>query len=206
MVILDQSNVNATPNPYNMSKNSGANNNPITAQPKKQVSKFKNPNNNSMPSNFSQIIKMNVTKNYHAGYNKPVQQARASELSPLPNAEHARSANKVYSQNQNRAEMRKSSKSLILQPSKDHSTSSNHNGQNSGAFPGSKKHALQLINESSSPEPQIQPPKPKEIIYKNPKIKIGTGKLGPVDLIIYQDDLFALKRVPKKAVDKPKRI
>ena len=41
----------------------------------------------------------------------------------------------------------------------------------------------------------------KEIIYINPKIKIGQGKLGPVDLIIYKGDLYALKRVPKKAID-----
>ena len=46
----------------------------------------------------------------------------------------------------------------------------------------------------------------KEVVYKNPKVKIGNGKLGPVDLIIYKDDLFALKRVPKKSIDKPKRI
>lgn len=37
-------------------------------------------------------------------------------------------------------------------------------------------------------------------------MKIGSGKLGPVDLIIYKDDLFALKRIPKQHIDKPKRI
>ena len=37
-------------------------------------------------------------------------------------------------------------------------------------------------------------------------VKIGNGKLGPVELIIYKDDLFALKKVPKKLIDKPKRI
>lgn len=46
----------------------------------------------------------------------------------------------------------------------------------------------------------------KEIIYKNPKVKIGNGKLGPVELIIYNNDLYALKKIPKKAIDKPKRI
>lgn len=44
------------------------------------------------------------------------------------------------------------------------------------------------------------------IVYKNPKVKVGGGKLGPVDLIIYKDDLFALKRVAKQHIDKPKRI
>lgn len=46
----------------------------------------------------------------------------------------------------------------------------------------------------------------KHIVYKNPKVKIGSGKLGPVDLIIYKDELYALKRVPKQQIDKPKRI
>ena len=46
----------------------------------------------------------------------------------------------------------------------------------------------------------------KEIFYKDPKIKIGNGKLGPVELIIYKDELFALKRIPKRSIDKPKII
>ena len=48
--------------------------------------------------------------------------------------------------------------------------------------------------------------KKKEIVFKDPKVKVGNGKLGPVDLIIYKDDLYALKRIPKTAIDKPKRI
>ena len=46
----------------------------------------------------------------------------------------------------------------------------------------------------------------KEIFYRDPKIKIGNGKLGPVELIIYKDALFALKRIPKRTIDKPKII
>ena len=46
----------------------------------------------------------------------------------------------------------------------------------------------------------------KEIVFKDPKVKVGNGKLGPVDLIIYKDDLYALKRIPKTAIDKSKRI
>jgi hypothetical protein len=46
----------------------------------------------------------------------------------------------------------------------------------------------------------------KEIVYKDPKVKVGNGKLGPVDLVIFKDDLYALKRIPKAAIDKPKRI
>jgi len=49
-------------------------------------------------------------------------------------------------------------------------------------------------------------PRKKEIFYKDPEIKIGNGKFGPVDLIIYKDNLYALKRIPKKSIDKPKRI
>ena len=61
---------------------------------------------------------------------------------------------------------------------------------------------------SNSPEKQQEADtqKQKEIVYKDPKVKIGSGKLGPVDLIIYKDDLYALKRIPKTAIDKPKRI
>jgi hypothetical protein len=46
----------------------------------------------------------------------------------------------------------------------------------------------------------------KEYIYKDPNVKIGNGKLGPVELIIVKDKLYALKRVRKIAIDKPKRI
>lgn len=46
----------------------------------------------------------------------------------------------------------------------------------------------------------------KEIIYKDPKIKIGNGKLGPIELIIYKKDLFALKRIPKRSIGGSKRI
>jgi hypothetical protein len=48
--------------------------------------------------------------------------------------------------------------------------------------------------------------KKKKIVYKNPNVKIGSGKLGPIELVIYKEDLYALKRVPKRAIDKPKRI
>jgi hypothetical protein len=46
--------------------------------------------------------------------------------------------------------------------------------------------------------------KKKEIIYKDPKIKIGSGAHGPVDMIIYKNDLFALKRVKKDEIKKEK--
>ena len=46
----------------------------------------------------------------------------------------------------------------------------------------------------------------KECVYKNPNVKIGNGKLGPVELIIVKNELFALKRIRKIGIDKPKRI
>ena len=57
-----------------------------------------------------------------------------------------------------------------------------------------------MKNESSIKELK------KEFVYKNPNVKIGNGKLGPVELIIVQNELYALKRIRKKAIDKPKRI
>ena len=47
---------------------------------------------------------------------------------------------------------------------------------------------------------------PKIIKYNDPGVKIGTGKYGPVDLIIYQNELRALKRIPKSSVHNEKRI
>jgi len=62
------------------------------------------------------------------------------------------------------------------------------------------KNALGLKHDSSVKELK------KEFIYKNPNVKIGNGKLGPVELIIVNNELFALKKVRKTAIDKPKRI
>ena len=47
---------------------------------------------------------------------------------------------------------------------------------------------------------------PKEVKYKDPSVKIGTGKFGPVDLIIYEEELRALKRIAKTSIDNEKRI
>lgn len=46
----------------------------------------------------------------------------------------------------------------------------------------------------------------KVVMYKDPKVKIGTGKYGPVDLIIYNEKLHAVKRIPKSTVDSAKRV
>ena len=47
---------------------------------------------------------------------------------------------------------------------------------------------------------------PKEFLYKDPVVKIGSGKFGPVNLIIHQGKLYAHKIVEKTSIDKPKRI
>jgi hypothetical protein len=57
-----------------------------------------------------------------------------------------------------------------------------------------------------SPDKPTETKLDKEIIYKDPKVRVGNGKLGPVDLIIIEDELFALKRIPKAMIDKDKRI
>lgn len=62
-----------------------------------------------------------------------------------------------------------------------------------------KKEGLQIHKQETSSQK-------KKVVYKNPNVKIGNGKLGPIELVIYKDDLYALKRVPKRAIDKPKRI
>lgn len=46
----------------------------------------------------------------------------------------------------------------------------------------------------------------KEVSYCIPNVKIGQGKFGPIDLIIYKGELHALKRIPKESIDKAKRI
>jgi serine/threonine protein kinase len=37
-------------------------------------------------------------------------------------------------------------------------------------------------------------------------VNIGKGKFGPVDLIIVNNELRALKRINKVSIDNPKRI
>jgi hypothetical protein len=37
-------------------------------------------------------------------------------------------------------------------------------------------------------------------------VKIGQGKYGPIELVLYNNELCALKRIPKVTIDKAKRI
>ena len=46
----------------------------------------------------------------------------------------------------------------------------------------------------------------KNITYFNPNVKIGEGKFGPIELIIYNNEIWALKRIPKSTIDKIKRL
>ena len=54
--------------------------------------------------------------------------------------------------------------------------------------------------------PSIKEKGPKVVKYNDPSVKIGTGKHGPVDLIIYDNELRALKRIPRSSVLNEKRI
>jgi hypothetical protein len=44
------------------------------------------------------------------------------------------------------------------------------------------------------------------VVYSKPGVKIGQGKFCPIELVIYKNDLFALKKIPKATIDKAKRI
>lgn len=44
------------------------------------------------------------------------------------------------------------------------------------------------------------------MLYQKPGVVVGNGKFGPIDLIIYNKELCALKRIPKASIDKAKRI
>ena len=46
----------------------------------------------------------------------------------------------------------------------------------------------------------------KEVRYSKSGVKIGNGKYHPVELIVYKNDLYALKKIPKHTIDKKKRI
>ena len=46
----------------------------------------------------------------------------------------------------------------------------------------------------------------KRVEYSLPGVKIGNGKYHPIEIMIYNNDLFALKKIPKSTIDKQKRI
>jgi serine/threonine protein kinase len=46
----------------------------------------------------------------------------------------------------------------------------------------------------------------KEFKYNDLNIVIGKGKYGPVSLIMFEEQLFALKKVAKSSIDNPKRV
>ena len=64
------------------------------------------------------------------------------------------------------------------------------------------QHEEETKKESAKPQEVQQ----KEFFYKDPGVKIGNGKFGPVNLIIVNSKLCALKIVPKTTIDKTKRI
>lgn len=60
------------------------------------------------------------------------------------------------------------------------------------------------LNENKPSTPSD--PQPKEVFYSLPNVKIGQGKYGPIELVLYNSELCALKRIPKVTIDKAKRI
>ena len=77
---------------------------------------------------------------------------------------------------------------------------SNSNAQNQRLLSASAT----VVDEE---EPKSQTPaKEKEFTYADPGVKIGNGKYGPVNLIIHNKTLYALKIIPKTSIDKPKRM
>ena len=60
--------------------------------------------------------------------------------------------------------------------------------------------------DTKSPAVVKEKEKEKEFLYADPGVKIGSGKFGPVNLIIHKKSLYALKIIPKTSIDKPKRI
>ena len=62
----------------------------------------------------------------------------------------------------------------------------------------------------SNVDAQIEKPaaeeEKKEVKYCRTDIKIGRGKHHAVELIVYKNELCALKKIPKITIDKQKRI
>lgn len=51
-----------------------------------------------------------------------------------------------------------------------------------------------------------EPETKKEIRYCKCGVKVGHGKYSPVELIVYKQQLFVLKKIPKHTIEKRKRI
>lgn len=64
-----------------------------------------------------------------------------------------------------------------------------------------------MVNDNQKPLVQHKDlPAKKEFRYKDPQINLGKGKFGPVDLIIVDGQLRALKKIKKCSIDDSKRI
>ncbi len=67
-----------------------------------------------------------------------------------------------------------------------------------------------IVNHSHQLSLTAEPTKPtlshKVIEYQRPGVKIANGKYGPIELIIYQKEIYALKRVQKQMINHPKKI
>lgn len=69
------------------------------------------------------------------------------------------------------------------------------------------KETSELISDNSPPPTlKKQSLNKKEICYSDLDTVIGKGKYGPVNLIIIDEELFALKKISKASIDNPKRV
>ncbi len=98
---------------------------------------------------------------------------------------------------------------LGIQSQKEERKHSDGNGSNNSK---ALKSLTQDFGGDSSPTRRqsimVATPAPvvKEVFYSLPGVKIGQGKFGPIELVIYKNQLCALKRIPKNSIDKAKRI
>jgi hypothetical protein len=63
------------------------------------------------------------------------------------------------------------------------------------------------VENYSPPAPDFKEGmKRKEFKYVDLNTVIGKGKYGPVNLIMVDEQLFALKKIAKSSIDNPKRV
>lgn len=69
-----------------------------------------------------------------------------------------------------------------------------------------KTYKAKDLVQAEQPQKAPEETKIKEYIYADPGVNIGKGKYGPVDLIIVNGKLLALKRIRKDSITNQKRI
>ncbi|CDW91165.1 camp dependent protein kinase a catalytic subunit [Stylonychia lemnae] len=173
---------------------------------------FYNQNNHS-PSPFRSKHKSNLLVNNHYIPAKPQQQ---QSVYSMLQKKRTMGGGGFTSQG-NRQALNKTSKpigqSALLNHTNMYKSSPDKKSQNSPEDQEEKKESryssnalsqFSMIDGKNSVLSDIK--QKKEIIYCKPGVKIGQGKYHAIELIIYQNDLYALKKIPKSSIDKAKRI